>query len=197
MNTFQGFLSLLKEKFSRNASRDNSPVDISRGANGGRGGPDQINSANVTPEMVRRRINATDDEGLSTRRTSTPEVIRIRTTSEAANTANGRGAEDAQCESNNAATVEVIRHGTKSEADGRKSKPILPSGAEVVRHKEPSTQSQQRPLTTTSTASSGGQMPQFRQVRVVKVHSCRVSIEEIVAVVFRMRGLEIKLPSAL
>ena len=102
-------------------------------------------SSNVTPEMVRKQINveAEDTNSYARRRSSIPEVIRIRTTS------GGGGDAEATIESERQ-TTEVIRHGCAASASNKAALPTsggsgadsqnIPCEAvEVVRY-------QQRPL---------------------------------------------------
>ena len=80
----QGFLSLLKEKFS-GGSRGGHPPSVEAAEQP----PSLETSPSATPEMVRRRVEAgTQDnneiKSSGSRRTSTPEIVRIRTTEAAA-----------------------------------------------------------------------------------------------------------------
>ena len=82
----QGFLSLLKEKFS-GGSRGGHPPSVEAAEQ-----PQSLEtSPSATPEMVRRRVEAgTQDnneiKSSGSRRTSTPEIVRIRTTEAASTT---------------------------------------------------------------------------------------------------------------
>ena len=80
----QGFLSLLKDKFS-SGSCGGHPPSVEAAEQ-----PQSLEtSPSATPEMVRRRVEAgTQDnneiKSSGSRRTSTPEIVRIRTTEAAA-----------------------------------------------------------------------------------------------------------------
>ena len=142
-------MSLLKEKFS-GGSRGGQSASVEAEQ------PLSIeNSPSATPEMVRRRVEAAtqdNNENSGRRRTSTPEIVRIRTTEEAGATASAR--EDsphasAQLESNKASSAvqaDVIRHGmlvassnseivVRKGCDQDEARHRPASGAEVVRYK--------------------------------------------------------------
>ena len=92
--------------------------------------------------MIRRRIEALDEDGViqgqRPRRTSTPEIVRIRTVSDGeASRAGARDAAERPGTESNKGSPEVIRHGPQtSEADHEsveaQHRPI--SAAEVVRY---------------------------------------------------------------
>ena len=101
------------------------------------------NSPNVTPEMVRRRVEAgtVDNNEISCqRRTSTPEIVRIRTTASAAEAAS-RSADvkastrddAAAAMSAAAAGVHGISESTKASLGGMQST-TSSGGSDVVRH---------------------------------------------------------------
>ena len=141
----------------------------------------QFFSSNVTPEMVRKQINveAEDTNSYARRRSSIPEVIRIRTTS------GGGGDAEATLESERQ-TTEVIRHGCAATASNKAALPTsggsgadsqnIPCEAvEVVRY-------QQRPLeiaadvriastsanNTEGAATSSMKQPPVHQVRALE-----------------------------
>ena len=184
---------MLKERFSRSSSRDggnhqHAAAGNSAGATaitaasvGNAGNVDVLEmstSANVTPEMVRRtRLHAPDDSDAIAslqRRTSTPEVVRIRTTT-AASAASKQISSESEAGANGVTTAssssraEVIRHGSSIDShehnvsDGNK-KGSKSTSAEIVRH--------QKEAVINSGASSSDavakrvSMAQNRQVRI-------------------------------
>ncbi len=157
-SNFQGFLSMLKERFSRSTSRDSSHLHhhqsqrVGAGGGGHAGGREAAvdvletsSSANVTPEMVRRtRLHAPDDSDAIAslqRRTSTPEVVRIRTTtlltSSATNAVNDRNSNNNNNSTQNhqpndqreRATPEVIRHGSSESHENSQKRLAKASGS--------------------------------------------------------------------
>ena len=93
------------------------------------------NSPNVTPEMVRRRVEAgtVDNNEISCqRRTSTPEIVRIRkTASEAA--PHSADVKASTRDDANAAGVHGISESTKASLGGMQST-TSSGGSDVVRH---------------------------------------------------------------
>ena len=180
-------MSLLKEKFS-GGSRGGQSASVEAEQ------PLSIeNSPSATPEMVRRRVEAAtqdNNENSGLRRTSTPEIVRIRTTEEAGATASTR--EDsphasAQLESNKASSAvqaDVIRHGmlvassnseivVRKGCDQDEARHRPASGAEVVRYKVESGGSSgtgssliERPLSATSSATGHRQQMSHKNRQV-------------------------------
>ena len=162
-------MGLLKEKFSGSGS---SRERASQSVQGHEVGETKIQSgsANATPEMVRRRIEVAEDNeagGKSqNRRTSTPEIVRIRTTRGADSSEAAAEATTASGESNKGQDKSVVvRHGLASDTEivvrkscdqDKEAQLRSLSGAEVVRYKVQEQQS--RPtsdMTTAVTVASG------------------------------------------
>ena len=162
-------MSLLKEKFAgRKLTSVETDEDVLSEAEAG---------AEATPEMIRHRIEAGDEDGIvggCQRRTSTPEIVRIRTVGE--NQASVVSP-TLPSESNNRGycSPEVIRHGLRSteatEEAQQRCRPI--SAAEVVRYKVESGGSSgtgssliERPLSATSSATGHRQQMSHKNRQV-------------------------------
>lgn len=153
-------MGLLKEKFSGGKQQQAASPECPEGM------------VVDNPELIRRRIVTTENEiaeQISTaqhRRTSTPEIVRIRTTAATADDSveavGGEGGSDALKEGESNKGTQVIRHGSSenpkksSDHDEPQVRPI--SGAEVVRY---TTSAENK--CPSKTATNGGQMS-HRQV---------------------------------
>ena len=95
------------------------------------------NSPNVTPEMVRRRVEAgtsVDNNEISCqRRTSTPEIVRIRTTASEATASRSADVKASTRDDAAAAGVHGISESTKASLGGMQST-TSSGGSDVVRH---------------------------------------------------------------
>ena len=95
------------------------------------------NSPNVTPEMVRRRVEAgtsVDNNEISCqRRTSTPEIVRIRTTASEATASRSADVKASTRDDAAGAGVHGISESTKASLGGMQST-TSSGGSDVVRH---------------------------------------------------------------